>query len=233
MEKPRLERDIFISHASEDKAAIARPLAEKLVAAGLDVWLDEYEISLGDSLRAKLDEGLRASRFGVVVLSKAFFAKEWPVRELNALIGMETSSRKVILPIWHEIERADVQRFSPLLVDKIAIRSSEGLENVVKAILRAYGATNSRGVFRVFSYNSDHVKRQQHMGLEYLSLTAGGDQASVELHFSYNKEFDASIHGKQLHAFADEFWEPALRIMCSLVPMTPVKGPVRASRYPP
>jgi hypothetical protein len=152
----------------------------------------------------------------VVILSKAFFAKEWPLRELNALIGRETSSRKVILPIWHEIDRADVQRFSPLLVDKIAIRSSEGLDNVVKAILRAFGATNSRGVFRVFSYNADHVKRQQYMGLEYLSLTAGGDRASVELHFSYNKEFDANIHGKQLHDLADEFWEPALRIMCSL-----------------
>jgi hypothetical protein len=40
--------DVFISHAREDKAAVAKPLAEALSRAGLRVWLDEQEISLGD-----------------------------------------------------------------------------------------------------------------------------------------------------------------------------------------
>lgn len=63
------EFDVFISHASEDKAEIARPLAESLARAGLRVWLDEFELQLGDSLREKIDQGLSLSRFGVVVLS--------------------------------------------------------------------------------------------------------------------------------------------------------------------
>lgn len=51
--------DVFISHAGEDKQDVARPLSEALTAAGLRVWLDEDELRLGDSLRGKIDQGLR------------------------------------------------------------------------------------------------------------------------------------------------------------------------------
>ena len=68
-------RDVFISHAGEDKVEVARPLTDALTASGLRVWLDENELHLGDSLRAKIDHGLAHSRFGVVVLSPSFFCK--------------------------------------------------------------------------------------------------------------------------------------------------------------
>ena|ERR1035441_962014 len=42
LEKP-MDWDVFISHASEDKATVARPLAELLRKAGLKVWLDENQ----------------------------------------------------------------------------------------------------------------------------------------------------------------------------------------------
>lgn len=63
------EYDVFISHATEDKTEVVRPLAEVLRRLGLRVWYDEYELKLGDSLRRKIDHGLVTSRFGVVVLS--------------------------------------------------------------------------------------------------------------------------------------------------------------------
>jgi hypothetical protein len=66
--------DVFISHASEDKADVARPLCELLTQAGLTVWLDENELRMGDTLRTKIDNGLANCRYGVVVLSEAFFA---------------------------------------------------------------------------------------------------------------------------------------------------------------
>lgn len=40
------EHDVFISHASEDKDAIVRPLANALVNEGLDVWYDEFELHI-------------------------------------------------------------------------------------------------------------------------------------------------------------------------------------------
>ena len=49
--------DIFISHESEDKKEIARPLAEALRQAGLRVWYDEFVLKPGDSLSLKIREG--------------------------------------------------------------------------------------------------------------------------------------------------------------------------------
>ncbi len=135
--------DVFISHASEDKADVARPLAVLLVKAGLKVWLDEVELVLGDSLRRKIDLGLASSRFGVVVLSKQFFSKEWPQKELDGLAAREASGRRVILPVWHNITAQEITAHSPLLADRLGIRTDIGLSSVAAAILRATTRTDS------------------------------------------------------------------------------------------
>jgi len=99
-----VEFDVFISHASEDKESFVEPLANALRRAELKVWYDRFELKLGDSLREKIDQGLANSRYGVVVLSKAFFSKEWPKSELDALVTRQNSEgKKVILPIWHDV----------------------------------------------------------------------------------------------------------------------------------
>src|SRR5215469_13976001 len=123
--------DLFISHASEDKDEVARPLADKLRRSGVKVWYDEFSLELGDSLRRNIDRGLGDSRFGIVILSPHFFEKEWPQRELDGLTAREVSSGKIILPIWHQVSRADVERFSPVLADKLAVSTSHGLDVVV------------------------------------------------------------------------------------------------------
>jgi len=113
--------DAFISHATEDKKTLVRPLAAALAKRGFRVWYDEFEMKVGDSLRQSIDHGLANSRFGIVVLSKAFFAKNWPQYELNGLVAKEIDGRKVILPLWHGVTKADVQKYSLPLADKVAI----------------------------------------------------------------------------------------------------------------
>ncbi len=130
-------RDVFISHASEDKAEIARPLAEALTKRGLTVWFDEYELTLGDRLRRKIEEGLRVSRYGVTILSENFFRKKWPQEELDALFALEDQSKKRILPIWHRLSAADIARYAPLIADRVAVSTDIGIENVAQAIERA------------------------------------------------------------------------------------------------
>jgi hypothetical protein len=127
--------DVFISHATEDKQDVAAPLAGALKAAGLSVWYDEFELKIGDSLRRSIDEGLSKSRFGVVVLSKAFFAKEWPQKELDGLVGREVNGKKVILPVWFDVSADEVREHSPLLADRIAAKWSDGLGKVVSEIV--------------------------------------------------------------------------------------------------
>ena len=117
--------DVFISHTTEDKGQVARPLAEALTARNVRVWYDEFELRIGDSLRGKIDEGLANSRFGIVVLSPTFFEKKWPQYELDALVAREMADKSVILPIWHEITEDEIMAYSPRLVDKIARNTSD------------------------------------------------------------------------------------------------------------
>jgi hypothetical protein len=100
--------DAFISHASEDKEDLVRPLAEKLQEAGFSIWYDEFQLKVGDSLRRSIDKGLANSKFGIVVLSSNFFAKNWPQYELDGLVAKEMSAGKTILPLWHKVSKNEV-----------------------------------------------------------------------------------------------------------------------------
>ena len=112
--------DVFISHASEDKDEIVRPLAVALQKLGLKVWFDEFELKIGDSLRRKIDKGLSNSRFGIVVLSQSFFKKGWTNYELDGLVTRAVTDEQILLPIWHKITKQEVISYSPSLADKLA-----------------------------------------------------------------------------------------------------------------
>lgn len=128
--------DVFISHASDDKDAVVRPLAESLRKGGLDVWYDEFELKIGDSLRRKIDSGLARSRFGVVVLSKDFFRKGWTNYELDGLVTRAVSGEQVLLPIWHNITKAELIAYSPSLADKLArSTATHTIEEIAAEIL--------------------------------------------------------------------------------------------------
>lgn len=117
--------DVFISHASEDKVSFVRPFVEALKDKGIAVWYDEFELQVGDSLRRSIEHGLKNSTYGIVVLSEAFFKKEWPQRELDGLFSREVNGEKVILPIWHKISKNEVSNFSPIIADMLAINTTD------------------------------------------------------------------------------------------------------------
>lgn len=116
--------DVFVSHASEDKEEFVKPLVDALQSAGYKVWYDEFTLKVGDSLRRSIDNGLKNSRYGIVVFSSAFFSKNWTQYELDGLVTREMEGHKVILPIWHMVSKNQVQNYSPTLADKKAINSS-------------------------------------------------------------------------------------------------------------
>lgn len=119
--------DLFLSHASEDKESIARPLYKALISRDITVWFDDAVLRMGDSLRRRIDDGLARCNYGIVIISPSFLSKEWPQRELDGLVAREVASgKKAILPIWHQIDQAMVMRYSPTLADRLAGRSEEG-----------------------------------------------------------------------------------------------------------
>lgn len=136
-----IEYDVFISHASEDKDAVVRPLANALVQHGLRVWYDEFELKIGDSLRRKIDKGLANSRFGIVVLSRDFIKKGWTNYELDGIISKAVSGEQVMLPIWHEITKQEIIAYSPSLADKVARNTSsytiDEIANEIAELIRS------------------------------------------------------------------------------------------------
>ncbi|MFA5383816.1 MAG: TIR domain-containing protein [Eubacteriales bacterium] len=118
------EYDVFISHASEDKAEFADTLCKELESSGVKVWYDALSIVWGDSLRTKIDDGLKKSHFGIVILSKDYIHKGWTQYELDGLFQIEMTNGKTILPIWHNITKDEVQAFSPTLAGRKALNTS-------------------------------------------------------------------------------------------------------------
>ena len=130
------EYDVFISHASEDKNEVVRPLANALKEKGLSVWYDEFELKIGDSLRRKIDQGLSKSRFGIVVISRAFIKKGWTNYELDGLMTKAVSGQQTLLPIWHDITKQEVIDYSPSLADKVARNTAqETVEEIADEIV--------------------------------------------------------------------------------------------------
>ena len=146
--------DLFISHASEDKDAIVRPLATILERLSVRVWYDEFSLQLGDSLTASIDKGLQESRYGLVVLSKAFLSKKWPEYEYRSLMTREIDGERVILPLWYDVTKDDIKNFSLYLADIMALPISRAnFGKIVPAILKVvrpdiYQERRMQGVLR-------------------------------------------------------------------------------------
>lgn len=127
--------DVFISHASEDKDEIARPLAISLMNAGVRVWYDEFTLKIGDSLSMSIDNGLSKSKYGIIIISENFLSKNWTQKELSGLFAKEDGTNKIILPIWHNITYDKVKKHSLILADRFALSSSLGLSQLTQKII--------------------------------------------------------------------------------------------------
>lgn len=151
--------DVFLSHAWEDKE-FARSLAQELEHRGFRVWFDEFELHTGDSLRGSIDTGLAKSKFGVVILSIAFFAKEWTQKELGALTARESFGKKVVLPVWHNITADQIRKYSPMLADRFAITSQVGVISVANELVKAINPPKKNKQDQPFLLVSsqDHIK---------------------------------------------------------------------------
>lgn len=105
--------DVFVSHAWEDKESFVDEFVNELCALGAKVWYDKTQMKWGDSMRAKIDEGLRKSRFGVAVLSPDYIAehKYWTKAELDGLFQLESINGKTLLLIWHNLTKQQVMNY--------------------------------------------------------------------------------------------------------------------------
>ncbi len=118
--------DVFISHAWEDKDSFVNEFVEELQKLDLSVWYDTSQIKWGDSMRAKIDDGLKKSKFGVVVLSPDYIkdGKYWTKAELDGLFQLESINGKMLLPVWHNLTKKEVMAYSPIISSKLAMTTA-------------------------------------------------------------------------------------------------------------
>ncbi len=103
--------DIFLSHNHADKPRVRR-LAERLKAAGVKVWLDEWVIRAGDIIALKVDEGLEQSRVLLLCISPAALASGWVALERSTAVHRDPANagRRFIPLLLGDCELPDTLR---------------------------------------------------------------------------------------------------------------------------
>lgn len=91
--------DIFISHASEDREAVARPILEACNAAGLKAFLDDEHIAWGENFTQKINTALGAARTVLTIISPVSVTKDWPMAEVNTALTLEVAGKKNVLAL--------------------------------------------------------------------------------------------------------------------------------------
>jgi len=140
--------DIFISHSSKDKAA-AIQLAKVLNFCSVDVWLDDWELEIGQSLIDEISEAMNDSRYIAVLITENYNKTVWTKTEYKKALSREQKEdRTVLLPII--VGEAVIPDF---IVDKIYI---DLRKEFYKGIVDLVGLVHNISRFRVSEALADN-----------------------------------------------------------------------------
>jgi len=124
---------VFISYASEDRD-FAKNLANDLIKEGLDIWIYEWEIKVGDSITEKINAELATIDTFIVVFSKDSINKPWVKRELNSTLYRKMKGENIsILPI--KLNDCDIPPlFGDIYYADFSLGYSEGYKKLLDPI---------------------------------------------------------------------------------------------------
>jgi TIR domain-containing protein len=137
--------DFFISYASEDRDTAATPLANELTSRGFSVWLDHQVLDKDDRLEKQIELGLRQCHAGIVIVSPHFVRKDWPLRELDTLLSVETlDGRLRVVPVLYNLKASQLQDTAPTLCQRATIDLATGLDVVCDKIFELIATAADR-----------------------------------------------------------------------------------------
>lgn len=134
---------VFISHATEDKEAIARPIFEACEKLGVKAFIDQEHINWGESFTAKIQTALAAAPVVLAVVTDASVTKDWPLAELNTALALEVEGEKTVAAVV--VGRPDLSKL-PLLRQKnymVWKSDPEAVATRLKEIVEGGGAAGS------------------------------------------------------------------------------------------
>lgn len=88
--------EVFISHASEDRKSVARPIYEACQKLGIKAFLDQEHIAWGDEFTTRINTALDAAPVVLLILSAHSINKPWPRAEIDTAIALELAGKKKV-----------------------------------------------------------------------------------------------------------------------------------------
>jgi hypothetical protein len=138
-ESPKLS--VFVSYAGRDKE-LALLIAKIFTENNIDVWMDDFNIKVGDTIVSKIESGIKESDYFIVIISKNSIKSEWVKQEIElAYITNQDRNKPRIIPIVLEnVPSKDVPK---LINELLWSRVSE--ENIYEQILNIIKQLKQRG----------------------------------------------------------------------------------------
>jgi hypothetical protein len=129
---------VFISYSSKDQLFVTK-LAKDLLTHQIPVWLDSYEISLGDSLYDKVFPAIEECNYIIVVLSENYNRTIWTAKEYQAVLEKEKrDKRKYLIPI-----RIDVSEIPEEIKERLYQDFSDHYEQSLRTLVRYFSKEGS------------------------------------------------------------------------------------------
>lgn len=185
---------LFISFASEDEV-FASQLAAALRYLGLSIWFAPLSLKVGDKLLDSINAGLIASEYGLLLLSPKYISKQWTRYELDVLHRQHIENEKKLFPLWHGVEKEQVDQWNPGLSGIIAIKSAEGVSSIARKIADViYAGCPLRGISP--SYENPQWRFLQGCGELLANNEDGGAFNLFDAAEFPDKDFPLYVHGR-------------------------------------
>lgn len=129
--------DVFLSYASEDRA-YALALKNELNKQNISVWIDVDEVKIGDTIIRTIEDGIKKSRFAILLISRAYMKKPYPKAEFDTIIKGQIEKRggPAVIPILHgDVSQNELTNFSGVVSTLRNVSTNFPLPDVVNEIL--------------------------------------------------------------------------------------------------
>jgi hypothetical protein len=186
----------FLSYAGEDRSFVDQ-LAGALKARGFNIWHADSVLEPGDKLLESIERGLRDSSYGILLISPDYLRKGWTRYEMDILIRQHIEHGKRLFPIWHKVEKQELEARSPGLAGIFALRSDLGFQAIVNRMSKFLSPGVSTQAL-IPGWESASYRFTQ--GIGELILTSNGATFNLWealLHFRPEK-FPIAINGEVL-----------------------------------
>lgn len=147
------ERLVYLAHAFEDKE-IAKPLAEGLMGRGIEVWYDNWEIGMGDSLRRKMEDGLGNCTHFVVLLTSTSVERSWVNEEIDVGLMLTVEGSSKFIGLRHDLPLSDI---SPFLKTRLTPAFELSVESLDALAAEIFGVSKKPPLGEKPRYVKEHA----------------------------------------------------------------------------